>query len=45
VGANAMEANIIETAEAPITSTDEEESKKENYLPKTIIVKSITVLD
>jgi hypothetical protein len=42
VEANAMGANTIKAAETPTTSANEEESEKENYLPKAIIAKSIT---
>jgi hypothetical protein len=35
-------ANAVRAAEAPTISTDEEESEEEDYLPKTMIAKSIT---
>jgi hypothetical protein len=43
IGANTVTINVVGVAEAPTISADEEESKKENYLPKAIIAKlSIT---
>jgi hypothetical protein len=44
VGANTMEANAVGAAETPTTPADEEESEKENYLPKIIIVK-LTIIN
>jgi hypothetical protein len=38
---NIMAVNAVEIAETPTISADEEESEKENYLPKAIIAKII----
>jgi hypothetical protein len=40
---NTMKVNAVGAAETPIIFADEEESEEEDYLPKTIIVKSIIV--
>jgi hypothetical protein len=41
IRANAVAANAVGVAEAPIISADEGESEEEDYLPKAIIAKTI----